>query len=123
MDSVKLSNVEKQILDFHREDDVPGYLAPMIYFDYVERKDPEGMLKVLLHNELDILSLVSLYVHLSFQIIGIDSSQSSREKLLVGKWFEYLGDKKQSVQRLEQLIEESDGRSISCCQTLFSVSI
>ncbi|MGF2616819.1 hypothetical protein FZC84_20775 [Rossellomorea vietnamensis] len=109
MDSVKLSNVEKEILDFHRTDDVPGYLAPMIYFDFVERKDPEGMLKVLLHNELDILSLVVLYVHLSFQILGIDSTQSTDEKLLVGKWFDYLGDKEQAVKKLEQLVSESDG--------------
>jgi uncharacterized protein len=109
MDSVKLSNVEKEILDFHRTDDVPGYLAPMIFFDFVERKDPEGMLKVLLHNELDILSLVVLYSHLSFQILGIDSDQGSEEKLLVGKWFDYLGDKEQAVIRLEQLVRESNG--------------
>jgi uncharacterized protein len=109
MESVKLTNVEKKILNFHRKDDVPGYLAPMIFFDFVERKDPEGMLKVLLHNELDILSLVVLYVHLSFQILGIDSNQSSKEKLLVGKWFDYLGDKEQAVKSLEQLVEESAG--------------
>ncbi|WP_409251136.1 ribonuclease H-like domain-containing protein [Bacillus sp. SCS-153A] len=110
MDSVKLSNVEKEILDFHRTDDVPGYLAPMIFFDFVERKDPEGMLKVLLHNELDILSLVVLYVHLSFQILGIDSCQTPDEKLLVGKWFDYLGDKEQAIDRLEKLIGESAGK-------------
>ncbi|YBZ95720.1 ribonuclease H-like domain-containing protein [Bacillus sp. AK031] len=109
MESVKLTNVEKEILNFHRKDDVPGYLAPMIYFDFVERKDPEGMLKVLLHNELDILSLVVLYVHLSFQILGIDSHQTSKEKLLVGKWFDYLGDKEHAVKRLEQLAEEPAG--------------
>ncbi|WP_421379141.1 ribonuclease H-like domain-containing protein [Bacillus salacetis] len=109
MDSVKLSNVEKEILDFHRTDDVPGYLAPMIYFDYVERRDPEGMLKVLLHNELDILSLVVLYAHLSFQILGVDSTQTSGEKLLVGKWFDYLGDKEQAIARLEQLVSEEVG--------------
>ncbi|MGM0845466.1 MAG: ribonuclease H-like domain-containing protein [Bacillota bacterium] len=109
MDSVKLSNVEKEILDFHRTDDVPGYLAPMIYFDFVERKDPEGLLKVLLHNELDVLSLVVLYAHLTFQILGIDSSQSSEEKLLVGQWFNYLGDKEQAVKKLEKLVLESDG--------------
>ncbi|RIW33105.1 hypothetical protein D3H55_12020 [Bacillus salacetis] len=110
MDSVKLSNVEKEILGFHRTDDVPGYLAPMIFFDYVERKDPEGMLKVLLHNELDILSLVVLYCHLSFQILGIDPQQVSEEKLLIGKWFDYLGDSEQAVSRLEQLVNESNGK-------------
>jgi uncharacterized protein len=116
MDSVKLSNVEKEILEFHRTDDVPGYLAPMIYFDYVERRDPEGMLKVLLHNELDILSLVVLYAHLSFQVLGIDAAQTMDEKLLVGKWFDYLGDKDQAIARLEQLVHEGEGEKAAAAK-------
>ena len=35
LESVKLVNVEKDILEFERKDDVPGFLAPMIYFDFL----------------------------------------------------------------------------------------
>jgi uncharacterized protein len=92
LERMKLAIVEKEILGVNRIDDVPGFLAPMIYFDYVERKDPEGMLKILKHNEIDILSLITLYTHLSFQILGVDKSQTMEEKYELGKWFSSLGE-------------------------------
>lgn len=92
LDRIKLSVVEKEVLGFERKDDLPGHLAPMIYFDFVERKDPEGMLGILKHNEMDILSLISLYTHLSFQILGLDDRQTSREFYEVGRWFSHIGE-------------------------------
>jgi uncharacterized protein len=92
LERMKLAIVEKEVLGVNRVDDVPGFLAPMIYFDYVERKDPEGMLQILKHNEIDILSLITLYTHLSFQILGVDKSQTMEEKYELGKWFSSLGE-------------------------------
>jgi uncharacterized protein len=105
LESVKLTNVEKEILHFHRKDDVPGYLAPMIYFDFVERKDPEGLLKVMSHNELDILSLITLYTHLSLQILGLDRNQTNKEKWLVGKWFDYVGEGEFAIQHYKKVMD------------------
>lgn len=92
LERMKLSIVEKEVLGVERIDDVPGFLAPMIYFDYVERKDPEGMIKILKHNEIDILSLITLYAHLSFQILEVDQNQTIQEKFEVGKWLTSLGE-------------------------------
>ncbi|PPA71225.1 ribonuclease H-like domain-containing protein [Jeotgalibacillus proteolyticus] len=92
MKSVKLTEVERHILEFERSDDLPGYLAPAIFFDFIERNHPEGMLKVLDHNEKDILSLISLYTHLTFQLLGQDKLQTSSESLEAGKWYRYTGD-------------------------------
>ncbi|RDI43037.1 ribonuclease H-like domain-containing protein [Falsibacillus pallidus] len=108
LDRVKLTDVEKEILDFHRVDDVPGFLAPMIYFDFVERKDPEGLIKILIHNEKDILSLVSLYVHLSFQILNADPKRSDQEALNVGKWFDYVGNKEEAFVSLKEASKKKD---------------
>lgn len=105
LESVKLSNVEKSILGIERKDDVPGYLAPMIYFDYVERKKPDGMIGILKHNEHDILSLISLYIHLTYQILGL-VDQTENEKYQVAKWFHYIGENKQAMRSLEDLVEE-----------------
>ncbi|MEK4874495.1 ribonuclease H-like domain-containing protein [Bacillus sp. FSL W8-0102] len=105
LESVKLSNVEKSILGIDRKDDVPGYLAPMIYFDYVERKKPDGMIGILKHNEHDILSLISLYIHLTYQILGL-VHQTENEKYQVAKWFHYIGENKQAMRSLEDLVEE-----------------
>lgn len=108
LESVKLVNVEKEILHFERKDDIPGFLAPMIYFDYVERKDPEAIINVLKHNENDILSLITLYTHLSFQIQQEDPLQTNSEKVLVGKWFNYIGAKEAAIKTFTGAAENDD---------------
>ncbi len=60
LESCKLSNLERELLGLERVDDVPGELIPGIYFQYLETKDPTRMERVLYHNRLDILSLVTL---------------------------------------------------------------
>jgi len=60
-----LTNVERELFDFHREDDVPGYLIPSIYFDWLSGRRLDGMADVLEHNRLDIVSLWFLADHIS----------------------------------------------------------
>lgn len=98
LESVSLSNVEKEILGVERKDDVPGFLAPMIYFDYVRHGNPEALLKVLEHNETDILSLMTLYTHLSFKIQGLEAEQTAEERVLIGKWFDAIGNRKTAAE-------------------------
>jgi uncharacterized protein YprB with RNaseH-like and TPR domain len=112
LDRIKLTTVEKEILDFERKDDIPGFLAPMIFFDFVERKNPEGMLGILHHNELDILSLIALYTHLSFQILGLDVSQTGKESFEVGRWFSYIGEKKAAEKVFSELANGNEEESI-----------
>ncbi|MBP2241327.1 uncharacterized protein YprB with RNaseH-like and TPR domain [Cytobacillus eiseniae] len=98
LERLKLAIVEKEVLGIARKDDLPGFLAPMIYFDFVENKDPQGMLSILKHNEIDILSLITLYTHLSFQILGLDKKQSAHEKYEVGRWFSQIGEASEAKQ-------------------------
>ncbi len=108
LERMKLSIVEKEVLDFERVDDIPGYLAPMIYFDFVERRDPEGMIGVLKHNEQDILSLISLYTHLSAQILGLDSNQTTREVFEIGRWFSHIGESSLAQQAFKTITDGED---------------
>lgn len=55
-----LTNVEREIFGFHREDDIPGYLIPSVYFDWLGSEDLTAMEPVLEHNRLDILALYFL---------------------------------------------------------------
>ncbi|WP_100402491.1 ribonuclease H-like domain-containing protein [Bacillus sp. FJAT-42315] len=105
MESVKLANVEKEILGIERQEDVPGFLAPMIYFDYLERRDPEGILKVMEHNEKDILTLITLYTHLSHHILQKNQDSTGRERIEVAKWLGYIGEKGKSTQAYQQIAE------------------
>lgn len=92
LDRMKLSIVEKELLGVQRKDDIPGYLAPMIYYDFLESKNPEGMLGIIRHNEIDILSLISLYTHLSYQLLHFDREQTPLEAYETGRWYAALGE-------------------------------
>lgn len=111
LERLKLSVVEQEILNITRVDDVPGYLAPMIYFDFIESKQPDGMLGLLKHNEVDILSLITLYTHLSFQLLQQDKELSRKESFEVGRWFEYLGETNTAEVVYSQLTKGSDQES------------
>ncbi len=112
IERMKLSIVEQEVLGLERKDDIPGFLAPMIYFDFLERKDPEGLLGVIRHNETDILSLLTLYTHLTFQILGRDQTQTAKETYEVGRWFSYLGDTEKAKQAFNGLIVEGNDQEI-----------
>ena len=58
--SCRLGSLEAGVLGFTRDSDVPGWLVPELYFDYVRYGAAEPMRGVFLHNALDVLSLVTL---------------------------------------------------------------
>ncbi|MFO7889006.1 MAG: ribonuclease H-like domain-containing protein [bacterium] len=55
-----LTNIEQKILKFFRDDDIPGYLIPHVYFDYINSGNGQKMIQVFEHNRLDILTLAVL---------------------------------------------------------------
>ena len=61
----KLSDIEKEILSVSRSnEEIPGWLVPQIYFDFLDQKDPEILKGVFYHNKIDVLSLAALYQHI-----------------------------------------------------------
>ncbi|HEX5504751.1 MAG TPA: ribonuclease H-like domain-containing protein [Thermomicrobiales bacterium] len=62
--SCSLGSLEERVLGVRREVDVPGFLIPQIYFQYLRDGDPRPLLPVLAHNEADIVSLLALLIHL-----------------------------------------------------------
>jgi uncharacterized protein YprB with RNaseH-like and TPR domain len=59
-DSCSLTSLEKSVLKFTREDDVPGYLIPDLYFQYVRDKNFKPLEIVFQHNLFDIVSMAAL---------------------------------------------------------------
>lgn len=89
LSSCSLSSLERGVLGVHRENDVPGYLIPGIYFDYIRHGDFSTIEKVLQHNLLDILSLSTLitrmWMHLEYAACG---QLKSSEFYSLGKMFQ-----------------------------------
>nr|WP_304219062.1 ribonuclease H-like domain-containing protein [Fredinandcohnia onubensis] len=104
LDSVRLSNVEKEILEIQRDGDVPGYLAPILYFDYVENQVPDGIFGVMRHNEIDILSLLTLYIHLSGAVILDEKNKYTTDKYEIARWLEALGETSKAQELYKQVV-------------------
>ncbi|MBN2146793.1 MAG: ribonuclease H-like domain-containing protein [Anaerolineales bacterium] len=60
-----LSNLEAQILHIQRgEEEVPGWMIPQMYFDYLRQRDARPLRRVFYHNQIDVLSMAALLEHL-----------------------------------------------------------
>jgi len=55
-----LQNIERELFGFFRTDDIPGYLIPSVYFDWLSNEDPTPLQSVLEHNRYDILTMYFL---------------------------------------------------------------
>lgn len=56
-----LARLEQEILQVHRNLDVPGWLIPSLYVDYLRTGDRDPLEPVFAHNEQDLLSLLALH--------------------------------------------------------------
>ena len=58
----RLANIEQEILQYYRQDgEVPGYLVPEFYKDYLQTGDARQLKGVFYHNQEDVLSLTALF--------------------------------------------------------------
>lgn len=61
-----LGNIEKEILGFYRNnEDIPGYLVPEFYRNYVINGDASQIANIFYHNEIDVVSLSALFTILA----------------------------------------------------------
>ncbi|SDH02172.1 hypothetical protein SAMN05192534_101347 [Alteribacillus persepolensis] len=104
LSSCKLTNVEQHMLHMVRKDDTPGYLAPMLYFDFLHEKHPDLIKGVLQHNEWDVLSLITLYINLSKRILN--HGTNSRETYEIARWFAQLKEWEKVVFCCKRALED-----------------
>ena len=92
--SVRLANLEANILRFGREDDLPGSEAPKRFFNYLKTGDAESLNPVLEHNRQDVLSMALLMRRL-FEAYGDPAAQTEADDLFsMGKTLSAQGELK-----------------------------
>jgi uncharacterized protein YprB with RNaseH-like and TPR domain len=65
LDSCALGSLERHVLGVPRTaDDLPGELIPLMYVNYLRTGQTHEMRRVIYHNAMDILSMVTLAAHL-----------------------------------------------------------
>ena len=96
LSSCALSALEPAVLGVSREqDDIPSGIIPYLYRDYLRTGDAREMKRVLYHNGIDILSMVTLAARLCRAFAdpwseGADGSHarlSGAEFLALGHWY------------------------------------
>jgi uncharacterized protein YprB with RNaseH-like and TPR domain len=110
LESRTLSNVENQILGVKRgEDEVPGYMIPEMYFEYLKTQDARPMGGIFYHNAIDILSLAGLFSHMAFLLDDPHSEKVAHieDVVALARFFESMGDIPQA-QELYQKALASD---------------
>lgn len=61
-----LGTLEVQLLNVHRsQDEVPGWMIPQMYFDYLRSGDARPMHNVFYHNSIDVISMPALMAVMS----------------------------------------------------------
>jgi uncharacterized protein YprB with RNaseH-like and TPR domain len=103
-----LSNVEQQILNVGREIDIPSYLIPQIYFDYLRSGSIDQLIPVFHHNVYDILSLVGLSFHIGqairdFRTAGIEDPI---DLYSLGRYHFSLGNYSESIACFEHALSK-----------------
>lgn len=106
IETFRLTSIEEKQLHFYREGDIPGHLAPIIYQDAVKSGHAEILMKVLQHNEWDILSLVTLYIRATNLILETVTPDTAITHTNIGKWFSDLKFYEDSAQIFEKVIEK-----------------
>ncbi|MCE1246518.1 MAG: ribonuclease H-like domain-containing protein [Firmicutes bacterium] len=98
LDSCSLTSLETSVLDFKREDDVPGYLIPDLFFQYIRNKDFQPLDIVFQHNLFDIVSMAVLiarmWSHLELAECG---NLCGTEYFSLGRIYEIRGDEEKAL--------------------------
>lgn len=116
--SCKLSHVEEERLGIMREEDVPGSLAPQLYFQYLADGDPAPLEGVFRHNETDLLSLACLAIRFGHLLNGdlsefIPLPTEPEELIRTGLWLEKMGKHEFPEQLFRYAIQDERASSSS----------
>ncbi|MGB9668999.1 MAG: ribonuclease H-like domain-containing protein [Anaerolineales bacterium] len=110
-----LRNIEAEILDIQRaEDDIPGWLIPQIYSEFLQKNDPQLLLPILYHNQMDVYSLTRLFVNLNNimenpELIGFDFDE---DQFALAKFYENQGYYDRAIIQYQDCIQKLQNQSL-----------
>jgi len=94
LESCALGSLEQEVLGVRRTDqEVPGWLVPRLYFDYLQTGDASELAGVFYHNTVDVLSMVTLTARLGAVFGDLQAAEllDGVDLFSLGSWYERLG--------------------------------
>jgi len=95
LEQCNLGNIERQILQLQRDgDEVPGYLVPEYYAQYLRDGNAEPLRGIFYHNEQDVLSLAALFALFADMLEAPTAweTSSSQDLTALGRLLEHMGE-------------------------------
>lgn len=90
MSGCRLAEAERRLLKLERPDDLPGWLIPQLYFDYLRAGRASPLRGAFRHNAEDVLSLVGILASLATLLSSDDIDPD--DAVAVARWHERAGD-------------------------------
>jgi len=106
--SCSLTSLEEQVLGVSRESDLPGWLIPTVYFQFLRTGDFTPMEVVFEHNRRDLLGLVALTLLVTRLVGGEEAPAEAVDVYSLGRYLEDLGE---------------HGRSAACYQRALALGL
>lgn len=89
--SCALGALEQNLLGLRRtQDDVPGWLIPTLYHNFLRTGDARELTRVFYHNEMDMLSMVTLAARI-FRHMATCRCDDALDQISLGRWQMDLG--------------------------------
>jgi uncharacterized protein YprB with RNaseH-like and TPR domain len=85
LESVRLCEVERELLGHYREDDVHGSAIPQFYLDYLRGGEVDPMLSVLEHNASDLIGLAAILPRMVSHFAEVRAGDDPIEHLAFAK--------------------------------------
>jgi uncharacterized protein YprB with RNaseH-like and TPR domain len=116
LSSCALGSLEQRVLGVRRTDeDVPGWLIPGIYQDYLRTGDATGIARIIYHNLVDVLSMVTLTARLCAAFEAPEEApMEPQDRLSLARWYQALdmptATERAYVAALEADLPDEDAR-------------
>ncbi len=88
----RLETLETSILGLPRHEDIPGWMVPQVYFQFLRGGDATQLAGVAEHNRRDILTMVGLMALLTHHLSDPLAFREPIEDLGLGRLYEDLGE-------------------------------
>jgi uncharacterized protein len=103
--SCSLTSLEEQVLGVRRESDLPGWLIPTVYFQFLRTGDFTPLEVVFEHNRRDLLGLVALTLVVARLVGGEEEPADTLDLYSLGRYLEDLGEHGRSAACYRRALE------------------
>jgi len=101
LQSCRLSEIERGLLGLRRQDDLPSWMIPGLYFAYVRGGHVDGLNPVFQHNLLDVVSLAAFVAYLN-GVAGRAPGEDAHGALALARWDESRGRYAEAMRLYEE---------------------